>query len=40
MASWTDLKREQNFIDGVWVGADSGKSIDVGNVTGTGNIAP
>ena len=40
MASWIDLKREQNFIGGAWVGADSGKSIDVndpasGKVVGT-----
>ena len=29
MAKWTDFLREQNFIEGTWVGADSGRVIEV-----------
>ena len=31
MASWTDFKREQNFIGGQWTSADSGSTIPVTN---------
>jgi len=37
MTTWTDWKCEANYIDGAWVGADSGKTIDVTNPA-TGDI--
>jgi len=31
MSNWQDWQREANFVGGAWVGADSGKTIDVTN---------
>jgi acyl-CoA reductase-like NAD-dependent aldehyde dehydrogenase len=29
MATWTELKREKNYIGGAWVDAESGKTMEV-----------